>query len=216
MTNHGDDSKDPLGISRLTTCASLPESRRLLHLIQTRKLKIIAIHSQFRGEGKTFVTAMLAESAWRFAERRVLIIDAVSSNRGQSSFKYPVPLTTQKPKIDVILAKNIRADGHLSSTMPSEQESNESHHVTASDFDIGEYLGAVRDTYDLILIDCCPLTSITSEDLHPAIISWHSDACIVVTAPRSLRQGDLVSLKALLKHHNLVPLGVVFNAGGQQ
>ena len=213
MTNHGDDSKDPLGISGLTTCASLPESRRLLHLIQTRNLKIIAIHSQFRGEGKTFVTAMLAESAWRFAERRVLIIDAVSSNRGQSFFKHQLPSTTQ---IDVILAKTLRADGHLSSAKTSAQEPNQSHDVTASDFDIGEYLGAVRDTYDLILIDCCPLTSITSEELHPAIISWHSDACIVVTAPRSLRQGDLVSLKALLKHHNLVPIGVVFNAGGQQ
>ena len=146
MTNHGDDSKDTLGISGLTTCASLPESRRLLHLIQTRKLKIITIHSQFAGEGKTFVTAMLAESAWRFADLRVLIIDAVSSNHGQSSLKYQVPLTTQKPKIDVILAKTLRADGHLSSPTSSEQQSHESHHVTASDCDIGEYLGAVEDT----------------------------------------------------------------------
>ena len=215
MTQHGDAPQDTSAASRLSICASLPECRRLVHLIRARHLQTVAIHSQFPGEGKTFLTAVLAESAFRFADFRVLIIDAVSTVKEESFFTDKSPSPSGIAKIDVTLAKTLRKDQQLSHT-PHDvgREGHMSYRVEASDFDVGTYVATVRDNYDLILIDCCSLTAITSHELHPAILACHSDSNLIVTATHRLKRRALTSLKVLIAHHNLAPLGVVYNGGG--
>ena len=217
MTQRGDAPQDTSVASRLSACASLPECRRLVHLIRARHLQTVAIHSQFAGEGKTFLTALLAESAFRFADFRVLIIDAVSTVKEESFFSDKSPSSSGIAKIDVTLAKTLRKEQQLTHTPHSVcREGHMPYRVGVSDFDVGTYVATVKNSYDLILIDCCSLTAITSHELHPAILACHSDSNLIVTAAHRLKRRALTSLKILIAHYNLALLGVVCNGGGRQ
>jgi Mrp family chromosome partitioning ATPase len=205
----------PSFASGIFQLASLPESRRLLHFIREQNVKTLAIQSQFGGEGRTFLTALLAEGAFRFIDLRVLIIDTVSSFLEDTFFKGRPATPPAASAIDVVVAKTLGKEALFSKTLGGEnQPEKNNNHPPPSDFNLCAYIRSVRDTYDLILIDCPPYDSIRAHDLHPAIIARHSDSSLMVTSPRSLKQSALVSLKALISHYKLAPLGVVFNGGG--
>jgi Mrp family chromosome partitioning ATPase len=215
MKKSGDNKLAPSLASGIFQIASLPDSRRLLHLIREQNVKTLAIQSQFGGEGKTFIAALLAEGAFRFIDLRVLVIDAVSSFLEDTFFKGRPPTPPGKSGIDVVVAKALDKGALLSTTLGAEiHPEKDTDSPSPSDFNLCAYIRSVRDTYDLILIDCPPYDSIRPHDLHPAIIARHSDSSLIVTSPRSLKQSALVSLKALITHYNLVPLGMVFNGGG--
>lgn len=198
-----------------------PDPRRLLHYIQARSHKTIAIQSQFPGEGKTPLTKVLAECALHSAGLRVLVIDAVSNALDESSFKDFSPHSAvdnqSAPSIEVMVAKSLREGSALVNSPPADSpDPDTSRLISASDFQVGAYIRSVSDKHDLILIDCCSFASVTPDNLHPSILAHYSDSSLLVLSPQSLEQKALVSLKALITHQQLSPLGFVFNQKGCQ
>lgn len=198
----------------------LPESRALLHRIRSahdeRRAKSILILSQFPREGRTFLTSVLAEAAVTLFSQRVLIVDTDSTDLAHAPyFTYLGRDRSEGPgdplepaSIEVAIAKRIRHQG------TNETQSHPAHEETLDllpDFDVGAYLTAVRDQYDLVLIDGCALSSVGRATLHPAILSVYSDSTILVVSPRSIERNALRSMQGLLAQHRIRPFGIVHN-----
>lgn len=199
---------------------SLPECRSLLHRIHSaqheRNAKSILILSQFPQEGRTFLTSVLAEAAIRLFSQRVLIVDTDSTDVAHSPyFTYlgrdrsegagdpPEPAS-----IEIAIAKRIRHQG------TNETQPHPAHEETLDlppDFAVGGYLTAVREEYDLVLIDGCALSSVGRTTVHPAILSVHSDITILVVSPPSIERNALRSMQGLLAQHRIRPFGFVHN-----
>ena len=198
---------------------SHPESRQVIDRILRSQVRSLAVVSQFPGEGKTFVSTMLAAGISRFASRRVLLIDSVSS--GKSVQALPDgggdllidPLYTSR--VDTVVARNIYEHRKRNTEVSdSLRPTSAGAEADVSDFDLLAFIASNLGSYGLVLVDTCALTSVSSETFHPAIIASHVEGVLVVLSPQGMQRTALAALRGALNREGIRPIGFVVTAGG--
>lgn len=220
----GTNNEEPRPSEHQTTLrffVALSECRQLLHTIRSRQsemgIKSILILSQYPREGKTFLSSVLAEAASSLLHQRVLIVDTASTAPTESPYRDYLRSNQSMTagsdhktpgSIDIVLAKQVRHNRN--SDFPKDTASQGVAGVT-SDFEVGAYLTAIREQYNLVLVDGCALDLVGRDSLHPSILASHSDASLVVTSSRSIQRHSLTAMKQLLTKNRICPLGFVHN-----
>lgn len=176
----------------------------------TQGFKTLSVLSYYPGEGRTFLVSALAVGYARYLDTRVLILDTINQTRQRSLYLEPLLGRYQS---DTYRKLRNREPGsvELLSTKSIEQGVSES-----SDFQLGSYLNEIKDQYDIILLDTCPLGSVTTENLDPIILAQYTDTSIFLTSPRSLNRDCLSQVEEELEHYGVNLLGTVYNSGNSK
>lgn len=204
---------------------SLPECRHLIHKIRAaqleRGIKSILVLSQFSKEGKTFLTSMLANAAATLLSQRVLIVDAISNTPSDSHHHVYAGCGAPHSEhatlktldtIDLVCAKQLGVDEINGHSNPDTEERRKTHsNGTISDFVVTSNIFAMRERYDLVLIDGCALNEVRPNSLHPAILASHTDATVLVLSPPAINRTALRLMKELLSRYGINPLGIIVN-----
>ncbi|WP_040951874.1 CpsD/CapB family tyrosine-protein kinase [Gorillibacterium massiliense] len=172
------------------------------------KLQIIMVTSSKPGEGKSTTSANLAV-AFAQANKKVLLIDAdlrkpslhrifQKSNR----LGLTTALFKQKELADVIMVSDTEnlflVPAGPTPPNPSELLSSKQMHAL---------LEAIRDAYDVVIIDTPPILSVTDAQ----IVATQSDGVVLVVDSGKVKKDMALKAKASLEHVNARLIGVVLN-----
>lgn len=193
--------------------AILPEVRRIVNCLCSRQNTSIAIMSQFPHDGRSLVTGILAETAAYFSNKNVLVISACDNSALVS--KHEIQRFSNDQPGRTITTAHIRVlfGPAEPSALHTFTESHDSESLIIPEHAFGDYLEAVRPQHDLILIDCCSLSSISTRDPHPAIINSLVDSTLLVLSQQSLSRSALLSLKEMMRLYSIRPIGLLYTAG---
>jgi Mrp family chromosome partitioning ATPase len=184
------------------------ECKRLVSQVSAlqnaQHFRILAITSELRGEGKSFVVLSLAYGYATLRSKRVLVVDASAQTVGRMLFLEhvirpagPAENRHQGPLLDILSTR--------SSDLPVVPES--------SDFELIPYVRSISENYDLVLVDTCALRQAAKENVDPVIVAGQSDAVIIVTSPRCGGTDVLGRLKQEIEGWKFKLIGTVFNRG---
>lgn len=187
------------------------EFKRLLDQIATtldrEGYKSLAVLSEFPGEGKTFFVSVLALGYSTLLNKRVLIIN--TGNQTQSNTLHLETVYRAHAKTFPGLKNNNTTDPTIDVVSP--HAGNENEEFESSDFQVGQYIRAARDSYHLILSDTCALSITNRKNVDPVVIARHSDSSILITSQRSLHRPEIASIKNRLAHWKIPLMGVIHN-----
>lgn len=169
----------------------------------------IMLTSTAPGEGKSFITACLAQS-YAASGKKVLIIDCdlrrgrqyeifgVSNNKGLSNILISdldgVKVETIKTKIKGVYL----LPGGTVPPNPSELLESKK---------MGDLISMLEVDYDIILFDCPPVIGLSD----PLIITKYVDTTVIVTAYKSTPTDQLKKTVKALEAVNAKIAGVIFN-----
>ena len=197
----------------LTSYIRHTEFKRLFNQILTAQeqggFRSLAVLSEFPGEGRSFFVSGLALAYARYLPSRVLIVDSVNQTVGKCLYLESV-LGVHEPEL--VGGRSLAEPGRIDLVST---RTNGSGSYDSSDFQIGRYVEAMRDRYDVIIVDTCSLNSVGQHYIDPVIIAHQVDATILVTSLRSYERPILQRIKQKLKRYGIVPLGTVFNSGAR-
>lgn len=187
----------------------LTESKRLLDqvlVLQRRKqFKTLCLLSCLPGEGKSFLALVLATGFVTLLNRKVLLVDAVNETKGHSLFTEKIV----RPDLNESTDDKSERGGCLDllSTRSSDLSPAES-----TDFYLPRFVDEARDDYDLIIYDTCAIRAAGPGNMDPVIIARGSDACLLVTSPKTAAsRATLLRLRGDLARWELPIIGTVFN-----
>jgi hypothetical protein len=95
--------------------------------------------------------------------------------------------------------------------MSPKMNSTESSHADTVDFQIGSYISAYKQNYDIILIDNCALTIRDEKIIDPIVIASQADASLLITSNKSLKRAPLLEVKELLSKWRVRVVGTIHN-----
>lgn len=169
----------------------------------------IMLTSTAPGEGKSFITACLAQS-YAVAGKKVLIIDCdlrrgrqyeifgVSNNKGLSNI-----LISDLDGVKIQTIKTQLRNVYLlpgGTVPPNPSELLESHKM-------GELVKILEKDYDVLLFDCPPVIGLSD----PLIITKYVDTTVIVAAYKSTPTELLKKSVKALEAVNAKIAGVIFN-----
>jgi hypothetical protein len=202
----------------------------------THDFRSVAVLSQFPGEGKTFVTSVLALALATFLGKRVLIMDTVSNSREESWFMESVlgdsgPNLSMHGRIDVLTPRNyaeeeISTNAADGTTVVSNERSlvakpsiklpalvGEESLSVGFDFKMSGLINAFRGGYDMILLDTCAMSAVTQNDFEPLVVAQQADAVLLVTSGQSLDEEVVQRIHAELSRAKIKLVGTIHNTG---
>jgi Mrp family chromosome partitioning ATPase len=219
--NEGDDegprewktTKQPEAKGPLFEFIRYTEFKRLLGQISTTLdrdgLKTVAVLSEMPGEGKTFFVSALALGYSLLLNRKVLVVNTTNQPQGRELFHRTIfqkeSESMARPGEVVAVSRTI----DLLSPFQDEDGAIEE----SSDFQMGQYIRAVQDSYDLVLFDTCAMSTSGSSNMDPIIIARQVDTSILLFSDRSLNRQALPSIKDKLGQWGVRLLGMIYNAG---
>lgn len=174
-----------------------------------RNFRSVAVLSRASGEGKTFVSSVLALGYALFLRRRVLILDTIA--QASRSALYLAPVLTQAfgadegmpgGVVDVMTTRELETG-----------ETRGANHIGGADFAIGEFIERVRDDYDLIVVDTCALEAATINTLDPLVVGRQTDVAILVTSPQTVHRDVLSRIGGELRRREVDLVGTIYNSG---
>ncbi len=172
------------------------------------ELKVIAVTSCQPGEGKTTTVSNLAV-AYAQEGKRTLLIDAdlrkpslhkVFSNSNRKGLSNL--LARQTDREDVVIQTHIE---HLTLIPAGPVPPNPAELLGSKGMD--ELLSAVRDQYDVILIDTPPVLVVTDAQ----VVATKSDGILLVIRAGMIKKNMALRAKSRLEHVQAKVLGVVLN-----
>ncbi|HUP58603.1 MAG TPA: hypothetical protein VM598_14185 [Bdellovibrionota bacterium] len=190
------------------------EFKRLLGQITATldagKLKTVAVLSEHPGEGKTFFVSALALGYSVLLNKRVLIVNTTSqpTNREllhRNVFQKEAETMSQPGQI-VPVSRTI--------DLLSPFHDEEGRVEESSDFQMGQYIRSVQDTYDLVIFDTCAMSASNADHMDPIIIARQVDTSILLFSDRSLSREALPSIRDKLAQWSVRLMGMVYNTGG--
>lgn len=193
----------------LTEYIRFPQFKRLVNQIASHQaatgVKSLAIMSCEAQEGKSFFCAALALAYSSFLDSQVLVID---SNRDESTRSPYISVVRGDYSFEVPDQELHNDASFIDLTSVSEIENN--YHAN-SDFYFAPYIKTIRDRYDLILVDTCSVSNVSTSSVDPMIISSQVDGVIVINSPLSLDKKSLENFSKNLKSNGAQVLGTIFN-----
>lgn len=213
----GEGSAAPNGAA-LIEYIRAPQFKRLLSEVVARQdesdFRSIAVLSRYQGEGKTFLTGVLALGYAIFLRRRVLILDTIAQEGGGGLFlsrllRETVSHPEHESLIEIVSSRSIESPNEDSILPPTPG-------LPAIDFGIADFLHRVGIDYDLVIVDTCALESSSAQTLDPVVVARQTDTAIVVTSSRSTEAGALEPLRQILKKSRVDILGTIHNGGSEQ
>jgi capsular exopolysaccharide synthesis family protein len=171
--------------------------------------KVISITSSVSGEGKTTVTATLAEILAR-GEKKVIMLDLdmrkaslhkefnIANNVGMSNY-----LTKQNTLEEVIKPTNIHG---LEMITTGPLPPNPSELILSNMF--VELLNVLREKYDYIVIDTPPAGLVTDA----TIIMNYADISFSIVRAKYTRKEFVKNIDRMAKEHSSSRVGIILNA----
>lgn len=171
--------------------------------------QVLVVTSARAGEGKTLTVVNLGQSL-ALARERVLLVDA--------DLRRPALTTVLQARPEPGLCEVLNGRAHLEraiqripGTRLSVLPAGDSARTTTSDLLAGpamrDLLGALRRSYDRIIIDTPPAGSIADA----LILSRHADGVLVVAHSGHLARSELLHVLERLENAGAKVLGVVLN-----
>lgn len=187
----------------------LPQSKRLLDQIiflqGKTQFKTLSILSCLPSEGRSFVALVLAAGYATLLNKQVLLVDAVQETRGRTLLIEKI----MKSSLERLPSEGAERAGSLDLLST---RSALSARAESTDFYLPSFVDRARDDYDLIIYDTCPLYFSEPGNMDPVILSRRSDACLLLTSPKSANQLALLRrLAEDLKRWQLPVIGAIFN-----
>lgn len=174
--------------------------KRLLNaLVRARArapFKSISILSEFPGEGRSFITAVLALGFSRFLGMKTLILDTHGSSQA-------------------LFERLITETHHARSRAPelcSREQLQSSSHKTTGDFRLSSFLNDLYGRHDIIVIDSAPLSLAQTAEFDPVIVATQSHTALLVTSPRSLDREVCSRVRDELLQSEISLIGTIYNA----
>jgi Mrp family chromosome partitioning ATPase len=187
------------------------EFKRLLgqvtNLVEREQIKTLAILSAYPQEGRTFVVATLALGYAVLLKKRVLIVNTALKLRANS---LNIKRLYDEELRHAPGPKRGQSD-RMIDLMSPEMNSREESQADTVDFQIGNYISAFKQNYDLTLIDNCALILKDEKIIDPIVIASQADASFLVTSEKSLKRGQLTETKDLLSKWRVRLVGSVYN-----
>jgi Mrp family chromosome partitioning ATPase len=188
---------------------TLTEVKRLITqfsiLQEKQDFKIVAITSEQRAEGKTFLVLALAYGYAMLRSKRVLVVDAATQTVGGRLF------------MEHVLWTGVPGNGQHETYAALDILSTRSEKLAAtpesSDFELIPHVRAVARNYDLVLVDTCAFSAAQKENIDPLIVATQSDAAVLVTSPRSVGAESTGRVQRHLKAWDIKLIGTIFNRG---
>lgn len=205
-------------VSPLLRFTQYTEFKRLLDQVASSLAregqKSVAILSELPQEGKTFFVSALALGYATLLGKTVLIVNTQGPGvdpwiRNQSDHKALVHGVPTLPKSEGGTSNRLWKPIDIISPHLDEELSQ------SSDFQIGQYINAARERYDIILADTCALSSANRNNVDPIVIARHVDTSVLLTSRLSLNRKTITDTQSRLKQWNIKLTGVIHNSGAQ-
>jgi len=215
-----------------------PEFKRLLNQVmmaqKEKGFSSVTILSEFPQEGRTFFISALALGYATYLDKKVLIMDTISQTKDESFyfghilgkesdliFSYDNDSDAKGGVVDLIATKNlcrrVRLEHEGESLDVIRQDSllpySEEELYENVDFRIREFINTLKQTYDLILLDTCPLSRASKFQLDPMILAKQAEASILLTSQQSVSRQRLSVIKNELELSRVEILGTIYNEG---
>jgi len=215
-----------------------PEFKRLLNQIlmaqQEQKFVSMAILSEFPQEGRTFFISALALGYATYLDKKVLIMDTISQTKDESFyfghilgeesdsiFSYDNDSDSKGGVVDLIATKNLcrrvklEHEGESLDVLKGDSllSYSEKDLYENVDFRIRDFINSLKKSYDLILLDTCPLSRASKFHLDPMILAKQAETSILLTSPQSVNRRRLSTIRNELKSSQVKILGTIFNDG---
>jgi Mrp family chromosome partitioning ATPase len=213
---------------QLGTYLRLPEIKRLIHRLVSAQhehnFTSLAIVSLLPKEGRTFVVSLIALAYATVLKKRVLILDTVSQNREASlhlatvmrESATPINQTGDglEPKlqdacgVDLVATRSLRPEGKNMTTANNAESVSP---LQTAEFLMQPFLTALAPSYDIILLDTCPLENVTADHFDPLVLARQVDQVIGLVSPLSTSRDRLMQLNDQLQQAQISLLGIVRN-----
>jgi hypothetical protein len=185
--------------------------RILLHvsaLLDTEKVKTVAILSAYPQEGRTFFISAMAMGYAILLKKRVLIVNTALKIQ-KDSLNIRTVYDEQLQYAPVYGDWTNHANRMIDLMSPQMNDEGDVTDADTVDFQIGAYISTFKHNYDLILIDTCALTSTAGKVIDPVVIAGQADASILLTSEQSMNRESLTEVKALLSQWRVRVLGSI-------
>jgi Mrp family chromosome partitioning ATPase len=215
----------------------LPEIKRLVHRIASTQKESpyssLIVLSEFQGEGRSFLISLIARAYALLLKSRVLIIDTVANNRNFSSHLTTVvrnssqnqnelyhlddPILRGLSGVDLVVTKEISpaggpAENQSNHEPPEEAESSyKISPIETAEFLMKQFISALSPSYDLILLDTCPMNNVTSEHFDPLMLARQIDRSLLLLSPRSRNRRIAFKITQRLQQEEIQLMGIVHN-----
>ena len=177
----------------------LGEIKKLIHRFGDELTKhdrhAVAVTSLETGEGRTFLTAILALGSAVFLKKKVLVVD-----------------TSSQPHQGNLILDRIFLDETMEKYVDLIKPKSESGSVgAAADFELKGLRDHYRKKYDLVLFDTAAINESNASSMDPIIVSKTAGSTIMILSNQSVSSGDFQRVKTELHEWGIPILGSVYN-----
>jgi Mrp family chromosome partitioning ATPase len=217
QSKHAPETVQQLPLNFLESYIRQPEFKRLLFKIsQTtvhgKALQNFAVLSEFPGEGRSFVSAVLALGFVRILKKRVLLMSTVEQHPqnaftfGSSDYLLDASKRYYSPDIISTSSFSSYCDVHAYSSL-----SGAAKNIEPAEFILSPFLTALAPSYDMIILDTCPLSKIGTNNFDPIIVASFTQGALLVLGEKSISSSSLAHTKEKLSGYGVEVIGSIVN-----
>jgi Mrp family chromosome partitioning ATPase len=175
---------------------------RIILLQEQEKFRSIAVLSELDGDGKTFITAVLALAHTARLKKKVLVVDTSSAHANSQ----PGPAMTRK-KTD-LLAELLE---HSTAVDLISLRDWENPKATVDEYQLKALFDQVASKYALVIVDTSSLSRKNRNNFDPVVIARQCDVSILVGAHKPVDPDVSAANKKRITDSSIKLVGMVQN-----
>jgi Mrp family chromosome partitioning ATPase len=178
---------------------------RIIHLQETEKFQSLAVLSELDGEGKTFITAVLAHAYTERVKKKALVVDASNSGSGSA-----VPVQAASRQRGDLLSELLEESALVDVISLRDWGGAK---TDADEYQLKTLFAQTASKYGLILVDTSALSRRNRNNFDPFVIARQCEASVLLSARSDVPQDISVENRKRIFDSKIKLIGMIFNHG---